>query len=322
MAFGPAFDASNDPTYDGVVATFIVPATACDLACPVCVIRQRREAVNPVLTADDYSEFLDAAQALLPLTRVCLQGYEPLLPESWACSQALLAMARSNGVSTSLITNGTHLGSRIADLEALSIGKVTVSLDSPDQATNDRRRGRGGAFQQTVAGIRLAAASAALAPALTVASILYPGDASQLVRMPELLRSLGVRRWSLSPLLRIGRRSARGGFVESIEQVLSAARMLAKEAALLDVDFFIDDEFRQLGDLNALVNLGISSRAIGRAERLLRLDAQGGLSVGHELLSESQFGRAHWLPSVESANTLLRRAVPELLAATHVEATL
>jgi MoaA/NifB/PqqE/SkfB family radical SAM enzyme len=315
MAFGPAWDASSDPTTVGVAATFVVPATECDLACPVCVIKQRGEAKSPVLTAADYGHFLQAAFAVLPVMRVCIQGYEPLLPESWDCTKALLGASRISAVPTSVITNGTHLSDRVVELEALDVGKLTVSLDSSDLVTNDRRRGRKGAFQKTVSGIERAVKSRVLANRVAVASILYPHGVEALIGMPEFLASVGIRRWSLSPLIRIGHDGSQGGFVESADRVKAAVEVLAREAGRYDLEFFVDDEFKVL-DASSWTpeETRPSRRAIARAERLLRLDPQGGLSVGRDLLAESRFARARWIPGDESPTEFIQRAVPELIA--------
>ena len=202
-------------------ATFVVPAPGgCDLDCPFCFIRMRREAgpAERQLLERDYTDFLDQLAARCRIAIVSLQGYEALLPESWPYSEALLARARELDIETALVTNGTHLADRAEDLLRLGVGSITVSVDSADAAVHDRLRRTPGAFAATLRGLE-AACAAGLGDRLLVASVLQRGKPHYLHGMPRLLNVLGLKRWVVSPLYKV-HRTRGGGIVDSPESIL------------------------------------------------------------------------------------------------------
>ena len=88
----------------GSLLTFIVPApNGCNLACPFCYIRQRREdeAVRN-LTPDDYGRFIREVAERQSIAAVCIQGYEPLLDASFAYTRSILATGRWLGSADQL----------------------------------------------------------------------------------------------------------------------------------------------------------------------------------------------------------------------------
>src|ERR1700733_13244364 len=86
----------------GLALTFIVPASVCNLRCGFCAIRHRHEAVNSTLSVNDYCYFLSEIARKEPLAISAIQGYEPLLPESWQYTSRLLNTARECGVPRSI----------------------------------------------------------------------------------------------------------------------------------------------------------------------------------------------------------------------------
>lgn len=270
MAFGPAFDAAMDPTRTGLVLTFVLPAESCNLSCPACIIRQRREAESRSLRVGDYLRFIEDVSNSVQVTRIGLQGYEPLLPEAWPYTEAILALAKVKRIPAGLVTNGTHLDCYIPELRQLTPARIVVSLDAPTPEENDHRRGRPGAFAATLRGLRAAAQCAELVSRLCVASILYPGHQADLSGMPSLLEAVGVHSWSVTPLLRIGSRSVSGRFVDSADSILSSVRRLSTAACQHGVIFHVDDEFGFLEDSEEL-RVAARYRSIVRSEMLLRL---------------------------------------------------
>ena len=98
----------------GQFLTFIVPG-GCNLACPFCLVGQRKEISDTELTPDDFVLFLRQAAAQARIFAVSLQGYEPLLPAARVYTQAVLSTSHWLGLPTGLVTK-RHSPSRRYDL--------------------------------------------------------------------------------------------------------------------------------------------------------------------------------------------------------------
>lgn len=86
---------------EGLIATFVVPAPkGCNFNCSFCIVRARHEAPEgaSALSVGDYVRFLDAMAGKEKIGVMSLQGYEPLLPESWEYSESLLKRAANLGL--------------------------------------------------------------------------------------------------------------------------------------------------------------------------------------------------------------------------------
>ena len=189
------------------ILTFIVPApNGCNLRCPFCYIDRRNESARSLdLTPNDYVRFIDQATRREEIGAICLQGYEPLLPESFEYTRAILAAGQWLGIPTSLVTNGTFLERWVDELVELRPDKITVSLDAADPATHDRSRGKIGAFEDAMRGLRLAADNPVLQPVLALASILMPQKHERLMGMPKLAADLNVDHWVVTILQEVGK---------------------------------------------------------------------------------------------------------------------
>jgi len=73
------------------ILTLIVPApNGCNLSCPFCYIQQRKENAKSIdISPKDYVRFISDADNV---SFICIQGYEPLLPDSFAYTQEILAV--------------------------------------------------------------------------------------------------------------------------------------------------------------------------------------------------------------------------------------
>src|SRR5262250_1765157 len=141
----------------GQFLTFVVPAlNGCNLKCPFCLVRQRREITNTNLQPDDLARFIREAAERAPVFALAIQGYEPLLPESLPYTQAILATGRFLGLPTSMVTNGVKLADSVDLLKTLSPNKIAISLDAASAEIHDRIRGVPGACAAAVAGIKRA----------------------------------------------------------------------------------------------------------------------------------------------------------------------
>ncbi len=293
-------------TLEAPILTFIVPApNGCNLRCPFCYIDRRNEAARSLdLGPEDYVAFIEQTARRERVGAICLQGYEPLLPESFAYTRAILRAGRRLGIPTSLVTNGTHLERWVDELSALCPDKITVSIDAADAATHDKARGKVGAFEDAMRGLRLAAADERLRPVLTLASILMPQKHERLLGMPALVADLGVKHWVVTVLNEVGKDEV-GGPVGDRRRTFADLALLRREAEHHRVDFVVDDEFgalsdedveRDVVDINAL-----RIRRLAQPSGTFRLLPTGQCSMGLEILKEVKPDTPRWQPGIVDA---------------------
>lgn len=286
---------------DKSILTFVVPApNGCNLRCPYCYIDRRNEAARSLdLSPKDYVRFVEQAAMREEIGAICLQGYEPLLPESMPYTRAILAVGQRLGIPTSLVTNGTHLDRWVDELAELRPHKITVSLDAADPATHDRSRGKVGAFEDAMRGLQLAADNPVLQPVLVVASILMPQKHQRLMGMPELAADLNVDHWVVTILQEVGKEEI-GGPVGDRRRTFQDLLALKREAEKHDLHFVVDDEFgtlseedidRDVIDINAL-----RIRRFVRPSGTFRLLPTGQCSMGLDILKEVSPGTPRWVP--------------------------
>jgi len=125
----------------------------CNLRCRMCGDQWRIDLqhVRPLLTVAEIGRIVEGARRLKTLV-VSITGGEPLLHPQIIEILNLIAHA---GISANLCTNGTLLtDDLVARLAGTSLKSISISLDSPNPGDHDRIRGREGAFQAAVSGIR------------------------------------------------------------------------------------------------------------------------------------------------------------------------
>ncbi|MGI9420682.1 MAG: radical SAM protein [Geminicoccaceae bacterium] len=298
-------------TQPGTIVTLITPApNGCNLDCPFCFIRQRGEdRAQSELKPKDYVHFVEQAAAGGPVAAVCIQGYEPLLPEAMAYTRAILAAGRRLGVPTSLVTNGVELAHVVDELSALGIGKIAVSIDASEAELHDRQRGKRGAWAAAVAGIERAVLKLPETTELTVTSVLIPKRRHYLDGMPALLKSLGVKRWVVNALRKVEPGRAGRPWGER-SKILDDLGVLQRIADRHGIDFCADDEFDTLrqDDLGDDV-VQIEALRIRRLEQpsgVFRLLPDGQCSVGRDILEPVGAHTARWEPGAMDAGAFIR----------------
>lgn len=301
MAFIFNCDLAADPTREGVVLTFILPASKCNLSCPACVIRQRKEIEGTILEIKDYISFIESARKKVNVSHVAIQGYEPLLPESWPFASSIIDYANKSAINVSLLTNGIFLDRFIDDLSSFSIKKLAVSLDSPDSAWHDSKRGMRHAFDITANNIAIAAGTEGLAESLWVTSVLYPGQGHVLYSMPEYLKSMNIKYWAVNPLFRIGN-NARKAYVDiGFEELSETISILYKNSSEHGIVFRVDDEFSMFrNDLSTLPTH--CYQTVEHIENVIRLTPSGFCSVGREIMNSVTDKTPKWIPHLEDSN--------------------
>ncbi len=124
---------------------------ACNLACRHCYGNPTPHPAADELTVREKLDVVDKmAAAGVPL--LAISGGEPLLSKDlWP----VLYKAREQRIQTTLATNGTLLSRQNAErLITAGVGYVEVSIDSIVPEEHDRFRGRPGAWNRAIDGIR------------------------------------------------------------------------------------------------------------------------------------------------------------------------
>jgi len=268
--------------------TFVLPAPdGCNLVCSFCLIRQRREIGSHILQASDYVHFIRQEAAAFPIYGLAIQGYEPLLPATLPYTQVVLATGRALNIPTGLVTNGALLRGATSLLKSAPPDTLAVSLDAAEPQSHDTLRGVTGAWEATVDGIACAVTEAPPRMEITVNSVLIPSRRALLDGMPALLARLGIRRWIVTPLQKVGANHP-GGPVGNRQRLYRDLLLLQDAADREGIRLEVDDE---LGCLNfelackwcpALRRLHV--RTIPRGVELVRLTPDGRCSTGRDIL--------------------------------------
>ncbi|MEM9628943.1 MAG: radical SAM protein [Pseudomonadota bacterium] len=297
---------------NGTIITAIVPASnGCNLKCAFCYIDQREEhRLSRELDVGQFVHFVREAHLAEKIAALCIQGHEPLLPDSFAYTAALLKLGREHQFPVSFVTNGTYLADRVDELAELGPARIAVSLDSHLAERHDRQRGVVGAFEMTVDGLRKAAANPVLRDVVGVASVLVPKRRDQLMGMPALLAEIGIERWTVTCLFKVGKDDV-GGPVGDRARTFQDLLLLQREAEKYGIEMTVDDEFGRLSeeDMDRDV-VDINRLRIHRLQRpsgVFRLMPDGRCSIGTELLQEVADDTPHWSPGEEHAADFLQR---------------
>lgn len=294
----------------GQLLTFVVPANGgCNLNCPFCFIAQRGEITQTHLWPADYVRFIERIDAVEPVLRVAIQGYEPLLPDALPYATAILRTARARGIPASLVTNGTQLAAAVTRLAPLRMDRIGVSLDAADSKTHDRLRGVPGAWQATTSAIaatfdRLAAAGMGM----TVLSVLMPHRRAQLDDMPRLLRTLGLRDWIVNPLKIFGKDPwDRPG---NLARLLDDLAILSERASALGVRLAIDDAFGHMTAKLLVIDPArtarLNIRRLPAGVTVSRLTPSGEFALGEEIVHRIAPHARRWDPAATLPADFLR----------------
>ncbi len=315
MAAAAVLTASIDPTVNGVLMTFIVPSFGgCGLKCPMCFIAQRQECVEgSILSPTDYATFIHGAASAHTIAAVTIQGHECLSPLSLPWTEAILSAGLDVGAETGLVTNGLFLAKSIETLKRLGCGGVTVSIDADNPAQHDKLRGRLGAWQIAMEGLALA--SAELPDAIVLAnSVLFSGHTDRLSALPQILADIGIRRWSVSPLLNF-RRDGVAVVHGKPSEIQRDIGYLSERAMAAGIEFCAEDEFRLLlgifDDESLIDDEGflpeVTVRTLSRPDGLLRLTPDGKCAFGLDVLRSDHQLELIWAPNTDVPEFLNER---------------
>jgi radical SAM protein with 4Fe4S-binding SPASM domain len=205
----------------------------CNLACRFCYAACgcRRGEEEPDLGTTEIQSILDVIVEEAEVPSVSFTGGEPTLRPDLA---ALVGHAKSRGMWTNLITNGTRLTRGLVQaLREAGLDSVQVSLEGGEAGLHDAIVRRPGAFVRTVAGIRRVQEAGIRVHTNTTISAL---NRDHLQGIIGLVLSLGLPRFSMNMLMPEGAaaRNLAETFISysEIGPLVLKARSLAEAAGL------------------------------------------------------------------------------------------
>jgi hypothetical protein len=236
----------------GRFLTFVVPPTdGCNLHCSFCLIRRRWDVAGDPLRPGDLARFIGEERAVANLC-----GLNSRLRAAASGVVTLHAGCVGNrkvlGLPTALVANRVLLANATDLLTALVPSKIAISLDAASDTIHDRIRGVAGAWAASVAGIKLAIKVLTPQTKLVVSSVLLPGKRCYVDGMPARLSEIGIDRWIVNPLLRVGADHV-GGPVGDRASLFHDLLILQEAADRAGGRLNADDEFDHFGHESASI---------------------------------------------------------------------
>lgn len=205
----------------------------CNLACGFCYAACgcRKNEACPDLPVGRLKEVLDIISGEAGVPSVSFTGGEPLLrpdlPE-------LVAHAKSLGMWTNLITNGTLItAEKAAALKAAGLDSAQVSVEGGSAPAHDRIVRSPGALDAAAGGIKALLKAGLRVHTNTTISALNKDSLAEIV---ELVKSLGLGKFSMNMLMPVGSAGAdlKATFISYAEigPVIERVRELARRENL------------------------------------------------------------------------------------------
>jgi len=175
---------------------------ACALACRHCRMEAMPSADPMQLTFDEGVDFLRQIPGFgNPLPHLILTGGDPLARTDLF---ELIGEARRLGIGASITPAATPALTRdvLARLKEHSVEGLGLSLDGSNSERHDSIRGVSGTFDRSIQAMRWAQELGMPLQVNTLVSVETAGDVPAIY---DLLKPLGVARWSLFFLISVGR---------------------------------------------------------------------------------------------------------------------
>jgi MoaA/NifB/PqqE/SkfB family radical SAM enzyme len=281
-------------------AAFILSAeNGCNENCRGCAVAQRREARVNRLTHEQFVWFLHDTLRHLCVGQVAVQGFEPLLEDTFPLTHDMLALGTAYACPTTMVTNGLNLPRYVGELADILNG-LTVSLESAKSEIHDWHRGVPGALERTKEGIR--AALPYFGRSLAVNAVFFPRCEEYFEGMVDMLASIGVRTLIVTPFIDF----KRGVHVPTSRSVQELILRLAEDGrrARPRVRVLLSDEMRKLPlDHDFLREVELNS--MRKTDGLFRLSPDGHCAIAGEAFRAVE-GTALW-DGVEQPHLFLER---------------
>jgi radical SAM protein with 4Fe4S-binding SPASM domain len=174
----------------------------CNYSCPYCEASAGKPG-DDELSTDEARGLIDDL-AGMGVKRFIVSGGEPLTRRD---CPGLLRHAQARGLSVGLVSNGSLLRSRWAELGGIKFYFYFTSIDGLPEY-NDRVRGGTGAFRSALDSLEMMAGAGV--PTRMLNTVVHPGNRDQLPELFEILRGSAATLWRLTPVTRVGRAADRG----------------------------------------------------------------------------------------------------------------
>jgi Fe-coproporphyrin III synthase len=260
----------------------------CNLRCEHCYINAEDRGYADELSHEQATAFIaDVAEMQCPV--LLFSGGEPLVRPDWF---ELACFATEHGLRPVLSTNGTLITEEVAArLKESGMQYVGVSIDGLPE-THDRFRGRKGAFEESMQGIRNAHAAGLRTGVRFTA---HAANAAELPALLDLIAERGIPRFCLYHLVYAGRGAEMANRDTSIaEKRQTISTMIAKtlefhgkglEIELLTVDNHADGVF---------IRHYLAEHDPERAQEVENLvTLHGGCSAGGKMANVDPYGNVH-----------------------------
>lgn len=188
----------------GPINMQINPTNRCNLKCIYCWQREEHKVYTGEEVSDErYVRLIDEAAELGVRLITITGGGEPLCRKGMILK--LIRKIKENGISGSIITNGTLIDNELASafVEA-GWDEIIFSIDSLDEETNDYLRGAKGTFSKCMGAIKAISALKAKkgqdTPIIGIHSALTTSNSEQIPDLIRLAYSIGVRKFTMTPV--------------------------------------------------------------------------------------------------------------------------
>ena len=139
--------------------------------------------------------------------------------------------------------------------------------------------------------------------------MLLPGRRYYLDGMPARLREIGIDRWIINSLVRVGGNQS-GGSVGDRSGLFRDLLILQEEAARAGVRLTVDDQLDQLGHGAACASnpslRALHIRTLPQNVRIFRLLPSGQCSIGNSILQRVTPDTPRWQPGAMNAVDFLQ----------------
>ncbi|HID32325.1 MAG TPA: radical SAM protein [bacterium (Candidatus Stahlbacteria)] len=168
----------------------------CNLSCRFCYNNGRKA---PEVSTDSLKLLIRAIAVDAKVPSISFTGGEPTLRHDLP---ELIGFAKGLGLWTNLITNGTRLTEDyLKRLKRSGLDSIQISIEAGDRKTHDFLTKVSGSFDRTIIGIKSAIRSGIRVHTNTTINRINQGS---VLRLPLLLRSLGLTRFSMNLMIPVG----------------------------------------------------------------------------------------------------------------------
>lgn len=148
----------------------IFPTMDCNLSCPMCSVEKYKLVKAKKLTVDDYAR-LASEGAKMGAIAVNILGGEPLLADTL---KEIISIFKRNNYFVLVVSNATLATQKfLRELKSRGLDAICFSLDSLDDAHNERIRGSKGYVQRVLNAADIAKKEGLI---VSLAPVFFPGE--------------------------------------------------------------------------------------------------------------------------------------------------